>query len=256
MPLLTRNWVIFSVLYSPNAGTLANFGLGMVALFAGVHAFQFLWGLPLQSLFQALGVYAAISILVLIQLRHHVPRKEFGAANRITLARAVIVALFAGVVGHSSMITDAGLWLLLSLAAMAFVLDGLDGWIARRLNIQSTFGAGFDMEVDAAFILILAVLVWEYDKVGAWVLLAGIMRYLFIIARWPVHALRRSLPPSRRRQAACATQSMALLFALCPIVEPFAASSVNGVALSFLIISFGRDIFFLLTTTSPTGDSL
>ncbi|HIM71518.1 MAG TPA: CDP-alcohol phosphatidyltransferase family protein [Alphaproteobacteria bacterium] len=256
MPLLTRNWVIFSVLYSPNAGTLANFGLGMVALFAGVHAFQFLWGLPLQSLFQALGVYAAISILVLIQLRHHVPRKEFGAANRITLARAVIVALFAGVVGHSSMITDAGLWLLLSLAATAFVFDGIDGWIARRLNIQSAFGAGFDMEVDAAFILILAVLVWEYDKVGAWVLLAGVMRYLFMIASWPVHALRRSLPPSRLRQAACATQSMALLFALCPIVEPFTASSVNGVALSFLIISFGRDIFFLLTTTSPTGDSL
>ena len=244
------------MLHSPNTGTLANFGLGMVALFTGVHAFRFLWGLPLQSLLQALGMYAAITILVLIQLQHHLPRKGFGAANRITLARAVIVALFAGVIGHSSMITDAGLWLLLSIAAIAFALDGIDGWIARRLNIQSIFGAGFDMEVDAAFILVLAVLVWEYDKVGAWVLLAGVMRYLFIIARWPVRALRRSLPPSRLRQVACAAQSMALLFALYPTVEPFTASSVNGVALSFLIISFGRDIFFLVTTTSPTGDYL
>ena len=34
----------------------------------------------------------------------------------------------------------------------------------------SSFGARFDMETDAAFILILSVLVWQHGKAGAWVL--------------------------------------------------------------------------------------
>ena len=42
--------------------------------------------------------------------------------------------------------------------------------------MTSGYGARFDMETDAAFILVLSILVWQHGKAGAWVLLCGLMR--------------------------------------------------------------------------------
>ena len=247
-------WITRSLRARPILSALAHIGLGILAVIFGVHIFATEWGLPPQSLLQALGIYSGIGILVAIQLPNHVLHPSFGIANRITLIRAIIVSILAGMVGHSSAVTESGLWLMLFFAAASLTLDGIDGWVARRLHIQSMFGACFDMEVDAAFILVLAVLTWELEKVGGWVLLAGAMRYLFMIAGLPMHAFRRPLPPSRRRQIACVTQTMALLFALCPSVGPMTASILTGAALFFLIISFGRDVSLLLTATPSAGD--
>ena len=39
-------------------------------------------------------------------------------------------------------------------AAAVVALDGVDGWIARRIGRTTVFGARFDMEVDAALMLV------------------------------------------------------------------------------------------------------
>jgi len=254
LPPLINIWITRSLSARPIISPIAHFGLGMLGVIFGIHIFATEWGLPSQSLLQALGIYSGIGLLVIIQLPNRMPHSSFGIANRITLIRAIIVSLLAGMVGHSSVITESGLWLILFFAAVTLTLDGIDGWVARRLHIQSMFGACFDMEVDAAFILVLAVLTWELEKVGGWVLLAGAMRYLFMVAGLPMHALRQPLPPSRRRQIVCVTQTMALLFALCPSVGPVTASTLTGMALFLLIISFGRDVSLLLATTPSAGD--
>ena len=73
-------------------------------------------------------------------------------------------------------------WLAVATVVVVAALDGVDGWLARRDAQASSFGARFDMETDAAFILILSVLVWQHGKAGAWVLGCGLMRYVFVAA--------------------------------------------------------------------------
>src|SRR6185437_12999615 len=64
----------------------------------------------------------------------------------------------------------------------ALVLAGVDGWAARRSGFASRFGARFDMESDALFVLALAALVYRTGQAGAWVLTLGAMRYIFVAA--------------------------------------------------------------------------
>jgi phosphatidylglycerophosphate synthase len=99
----------------------------------------------------------------------------FGAANTVTAGRLllelVMTALLAG---------TAGPWLA-ALVVLALVLDGVDGWLARRLGTGSAFGAHFDMEVDAFLVLTTSVLLWSSGKCGAWILVAGGLRYGYVL---------------------------------------------------------------------------
>src|SRR5439155_607224 len=69
-------------------------------------------------------------------------------------------------------------------STIATVLDGADGWLARRTRMESAFGARFDTEVDALLIQVLAVLAWRWGKAGPWVLVSGLLRYLFLLSGW------------------------------------------------------------------------
>ena len=127
---------------------------------------------------------------------------------------------------------------------LATALDGVDGWLARRQRIASDFGARFDMEIDALLILVLAILVSQFEKAGAWVIVSGLLRYIFVAAGWYWPWLRAPLPPSRRRQAICVVQILALTLAILPAVEPplstmFAAVALASLAYSFLVDTCG-----------------
>src|SRR5436190_23962284 len=106
----------------------------------------------------------------------------FGIANCITAVRAVLVVLAATVIGRPP--TPPAAWFVAGMAIAATVLDGVDGWAARRFGQSSAFGARFDMEVDALLIMALSVLAWRYGKAGAWVLASGLLRYVFVVAGW------------------------------------------------------------------------
>ena len=123
---------------------------------------------------------------------------KFGPANQITLVRAVLVAGLASLVGQPA--TPAVAWSVVFIAIVAALLDGVDGWVARRTGTASAFGARFDMETDAALILVLAILVWQYGKAGPWVLLSGLLRYIFVAAGWLWPWMRRpaDATPSRK----------------------------------------------------------
>ena len=63
--------------------------------------------------------------------------------------------------------------------------------------MASAFGARFDMETDALLIQVLAILAWQYGKAGPWVLVSGLLRYLFVAAGWVWPWMREPLFPSR-----------------------------------------------------------
>jgi phosphatidylglycerophosphate synthase len=145
-----------------------------------------------------------------------------------------------------SLIIDATLsWILVATATAALLLDGVDGWAARRTGMASEFGARFDMETDALFLLMLALLVHTTGKVGIWVLASGLMRYAFVLAGWLWPSLTRQLQSLRRRKVIYAVQVSVLIGALAPVLTADTAQAVCLLGLALLGWSFGVDCVWL-----------
>jgi len=134
----------------------------------------------------------------------------------------------------------------LAVAAVAASLDALDGWLARRTGMSSAFGARFDMETDALFILVMSIWAWRLGKAGSWVILAGLLRYAFVLGTLLLPALRGNLPPSFRRKTIAALQMIALLVVIAPFVPAPYSAPIAAVALLTLVVSFAIDIGWLL----------
>lgn len=197
------------------------------------------------------GIYLVIGISVLRGLRQHLPHSHFGLANAITLLRAVfssfLFALSADVLsGHDPLSNPFTQWLVTILAAFSLTLDGVDGWIARQSGMQSRFGAQFDMHSDALFVLSLTVLLSVTGLTGPWVLLGGLMFYMFQGAGlvWPW--LNAALQPRWRRKAICVLQTAMLITALSPATPFWAAQLACLTGLGLLTWSFGVDVLWLL----------
>jgi phosphatidylglycerophosphate synthase len=196
------------------------------------------------------GVLFAIVIAFTVVLMHdNHPFARYGPANQITTVRAVLVALVASLIGEPRLPAVAT-WAA-GLSVIVGMLDGMDGWLARRSRMASDFGARFDMEIDALLVLALAILAWRYDKAGAWVLISGLLRYFFLAAGWRWRWLQRPLPPTRRRQAICVVQILALILVMVPAVTPPVSTVLSAVALGALCYSFLVDIVWLWRMKGP-----
>lgn len=168
---------------------------------------------------------------------------RFGAANAVTTVRLALGCLLAAALFDApGRLVDSGILSAIALAAL--VLDGVDGWLARRFRTATEFGARFDMEVDAAVILVLSLLVWHCGRADAWVVAIGAMRYAFVAAGWALPWLRASLPPRHDRRVVCVLQVLALAFALAPGTADLASMAVAA-ALGLLTLSFARDTVWL-----------
>ena len=205
-----------------------------------------LFDLPLNYLAQVLAGYCLLAVLVLWQAPSVLGSPGLGSANRITLGRATLVLPVAALSLQPTILNANGYWWIIGVSTVAMVLDGVDGWVARRAGHVSSFGARFDMELDAFLMLVLSVLVWESGKVGLWVIAIGAIRYLFIAAGWVWPALRAPLPPSTRRKSVCVVQGVALLVCLGPIIPPTLALLVATAAFMGLVYSFGVDVAWLV----------
>lgn len=192
------------------------------------------------------GLYAAAASLILLTAPPALPGPGLGAANRVTLGRLVLILGLAALAPSDALLGAGGRWWVIVVGTVVMVLDGFDGWIARRTGAASAYGARFDMETDAFLMLVLSVLVWSEGRVGAWVMLIGAMRYLFVAAGWALPALRGELFPSLRRKVACVVQGIALLVCLGPIVPQPLPVIVAAIALAMLVWSFGVDSVWLL----------
>ena len=187
--------------------------------------------------------YAGIMGIALSRFRAHHPHPSFGAANVVTTIRAALTAIVCGCIGESS--STAAAAGAVSAATAATILDGVDGWLARRTQMTSAFGARFDMEVDALLILALSILAWRHDKAGAWVLASGLLRYAFIAAGWILPWMQRPLTPTQRARAICVIQIVALLVAMLPSVQPPASTIVAAIGVIALVYSFAVDTLWL-----------
>ncbi|VVT03984.1 CDP-alcohol phosphatidyltransferase family protein [Rhizobium sp. EC-SD404] len=241
-------------LYRQTVFALVGAGVALVV----ANAFVSSWAtLGLISAMTSLAIYATVGAIVLSRILAHHPYRVFGWPNTVTLMRTVLAALVAGYTAEISLWTlqpsPQLAWFFAGIATLAVVLDGVDGWLARRFGPRSDFGARFDMESDALLILILSVLALVLDKVGPWVLLIGGMRYLFVGASYLLPWLDSPLSPSMRRKTVCVIQGAALCLLAMPPIAGAAASSVAGFALAAIIGSFAIDIAWLFRHRGRLG---
>lgn len=165
-----------------------------------------------------------------------------GPADLVTLTRGTLACGVAALVADA-FFQEPAVRALLALTVAALVLDAVDGWIARRTRTASAFGARFDGEADAFFILVLSVYVAR--TAGGWVLAIGAARYAFAVAGWALPWLQGQLPPRFWRKAVAATQGVVLTLAAADVVPPPLTRAALGVALALLAESFGRDVLWL-----------
>lgn len=217
---------------------------GLIAL-AGLGVMQAcrLSGLPgdWRDWFIASLIYGAAMSAFAMMLRRGYPHLRLGACNTITTMRAALaLTLIAPLLAGAPMGKAVA-----GLAALGLVLDGLDGWMARRSGLASEFGARFDMEVDALLALILSLHLLAGGRIGPEILILGLPRYLFSGLGWLMPWMAGPLPPSLRRKLICVLQMLVLIVLQTDAIPPGPALASVGIASALLLWSFAIDTLWL-----------
>lgn len=177
---------------------------------------------------------AMLAAFVVAERTHWTPRGSFGAANGVTALRIGLLPLLPpAVTVHPAA--------LIGLSLLILALDALDGWLARRHALSSEFGAFFDKETDALFLLLLCGLATFQGSLSAWILGAGLLRYGFVVG---VFLLPTSQKTEFRSTAARYVYGLmvgALLGSFLPY--PHLSFAVILVATGALLVSFGHSFW-------------
>lgn len=156
-----------------------------------------------------------------------------GLANLLTAARL-------GIVFATSLLLATESWAFVLPLLLNLLLDGVDGWLARRRQESSEFGAHFDMETDAFFITVLCV---QLVTAHAWLVVALVpasLRYVLVLLR----ACAPHVPMRERRSTftryVFVILAVALLVANSPLPDPIGRIAF-ALGLVSVCISFAPD---------------
>ena len=120
-------------------------------------------------------------------------------ANLITLSRLLLLLL---VVVLAYQLPPSWQVLNVVLLIVTFATDGFDGYVARKRNEESQFGAMFDIASDRIVELTLWIVLTDLDLVPLWVLLLFIIRGAIVDAiRSTQAAAHRSSPFSMMKSS-------------------------------------------------------
>ena len=205
-----------------------------------------LWLAGWHGAVTALALSVASAAIILPRATGSGKWPRFGLANGVTLSRLAVTAVVLGAAVSAAAgpekLSTAEHWAVFALALAALLADGVDGPIARRRGEADAFGARFDMETDAVFMLALSAFVWHAGEAGAWVLVAGLLRYAFVAAASPLPWLGAPLTPSLRRRVACAIGAGGLIAAAAPIWPQGWSNLPAATATLALAVSFAIDV--------------
>lgn len=138
--------------------------------------------------------------------------KPFGGyANWVTMFRLAIL-LYIGI-----FYKDFENLTIAYTAVLALTLDGVDGFLARKFKMTSSFGATLDGESDAFFVLLFSSLIYTLGYASVWILWAGVLRYLYVFVCYILWGQLLEEPVSYLRKVIAVVIMAALLF---PFVLP------------------------------------
>ncbi len=230
-------------------GPVMAFGLAAFVVLAGVLGLAGLvHGAQSATVQSVAGLgFALIASLALWAMARSYSHSVLGLCNIITLIRLGLACVLVGAIAAPG----GPAWPVFIVAALAFALDGVDGFFARRAGLTSAFGARFDMEVDCLLALSLAVLAYQSGAAGAYVLLLGLPRYAFGAAQLALPWMARPLPPRFSRKVVCVVQIAALLLMVFPPIGSPLTDLLAAAASLALAWSFLTDIRWLRRQSRP-----
>jgi phosphatidylglycerophosphate synthase/uncharacterized membrane protein YbhN (UPF0104 family) len=157
---------------APSADTKPWIYASALSMIVGVLLALWLAYPPLLAFVSALCFF----ILIAQARGNWTPEGRFGLPNLITTVRLVLtMGLLFGYQNQPGVV-------LALVALVNILLDVLDGWLARRNGQSSEFGAHYDIEADALLVLTLTLLLFSRGLAGSWVIIAGLWRYLYVLA--------------------------------------------------------------------------
>jgi len=158
-------------------------------------------------------------------------RPPGGYANLITGMRLILV-----VIGSFLLSIVAKEWIFVIMGS-AVLLDFVDGYLARKYNQESTFGQFFDMEVDAFFVLLMCFYYYQYQEIGWWILIPGLMRYVFKI--FTAIIPKEGFVETKKRYAAIVAGTFFTILLACILFEIPYALLIGSIA---IILSFSVSV--------------
>ncbi len=165
------------------------------------------------------------------------------AASWITLARAVALALLVGVLVAGSPSRTVG-WVSSAFFAVAVLLDGVDGLVARLTGTVTALGSRLDAEIDGLTTLVGAAAAVGTGAASLPFLAVGVARYAFVGSLWWRRRRGRSvreLSSSRLRTGLSALLLVTIWLALLPTTDDARTTLLTtAMAIPFLC-HFGWD---------------
>lgn len=226
----------------PRLRPVAQFvGIGVVGTI-GIFALVY-WiagGMPPAALSAGMLTFGAAMATATAAFSKSYPHNAVGWCNAVTMFRLMLVSVLISCL----CIEPRSAWLIFGIALLAFCLDGVDGWLARREGYVSGFGARFDMEVDSLLALVVAVHALQSGSAGLLVICLALPRYAFYAGQWFLPWLNNDLPPRFSRKVVCVIQLGVLILLLLPIDIPF-ADAIMVTALAIVGWSFWLDVRWL-----------
>jgi len=137
---------------------------------------------------------------------------SLGYANWVTIFRLSII--FALAFSYSYLENST----LAIFFTIAIILDGVDGYLARKFNQCSKAGECLDMESDAFLVILISWIHYDFGTLPSWILIPGGLRYYFGLSFFWLRQAQKEFPPKRIRA------TIAVLFFIA-LVVPFVISS-------------------------------
>lgn len=116
------------------------------------------------------GIFIAVSRTTVKDLK-----PSFGWANTVTLCRLAILLIASFF--HASFPPSY----FMSILILLILLDWFDGYLARRLNQRTEFGARFDCETDALYVCLTGCILYLTGRAPGWILVPAFLRYAFVV---------------------------------------------------------------------------
>ncbi|MEM6735297.1 MAG: CDP-alcohol phosphatidyltransferase family protein [Bacteroidota bacterium] len=159
-----------------------------------------------------------------------------GYANWVTILRLLIILVSGFLL---NILPNEVLFLFF---ALAIAMDGLDGYLAREFNHMSDFGARIDMETDAFLVLMLSLHHANNNVIPQWIILPGLMRFLFGIMTHFIAT--RDVTSKKFRATIAVIFFLSLLLAF--ILPKGLTAYLTNIAGSLILLSFGLSIYGMI----------
>ena len=144
----------------------------------------------------------------------------YNPANILTVVRIILVPVFLVLVIASDLTGTGPRIVTCVVFCVASATDFVDGWIARRWSMVTSFGKVADPIADKALTGTALVLLSAYDRLAWWVTI------LILVREWGVTALRfwviryGIIPASHGGKLKTMLQIAAIAWYLWPVPEP------------------------------------